>query len=254
MLFRTVYGQELESIYVYLQQRTAPVSKLEVINTFLPISTTKSLSTQNIEDAISFLVSSGLVTEKNNFLESIPTNKPFKLALLNNLRNLQTKGLDSSHPTDALFFTLLDELFTKPNLVVLDKLHSKANQLKCVKEVGGLSQEKVQAWKRVLEFLGLGLRVQSGFYAHLSLELLLMMLEEIQPYRMSLQEFFEDYLTSFIPCLNSTQDVSSWVAHSLIKLEQSHKIQLATLQDSPMKAYFMPQKFKLISYNGVQNA
>jgi hypothetical protein len=64
---------------------------------------------------------------------------------------------------DPIYTLLLDELFVKPDCLFVADVHTRANELRQVKEVGGLSREKTQAWQRVMGFLGVGRRVAGGF-------------------------------------------------------------------------------------------
>lgn len=64
MLFRTVYGPELEAIYQFIASSTTPLSRRAIHTAFIPPSETAKVSTQNVDDALSFLESAQLIEEE----------------------------------------------------------------------------------------------------------------------------------------------------------------------------------------------
>jgi len=248
MLFRTVYGQELEVIYQFIRGMDGGYHRQQIINTFIPTSQQVNLviSPQNVEDALSFLISGYLLEEVDNIFKAVSINVPFKLALLRNLRQLELGILASKHPLDRLFLTLLNELFVLPDELFADNLHTRANNLLGIKEQGGVSKEKIQAWKRVMEYLGLGYRVQSGYMFSISPAFMQDILLIMPDNSSTLQIFFEQFFSQYLPYLTRSGDAPQSIKEPLLYLSQLGFIQLTQLQDSPSKAYFQPHNLRFI--------
>ena len=122
--------------------------------------------------------------------------------------------------------------------------------MRALKQMGGLSQEKMQAWRRVMEFLGVGKRVGMGFYCSYSPTLLLEILNSRGPQQSSLQSFFETGLVTFLPFETSSHGAAHAVLEPLRSLALAGKISLISRQDSPSKAYFGEQRIQYIDYLG----
>src|SRR4051794_12937440 len=105
MLFRTVYGPELRVIYQYIRASTKPLTRAEIATVFVPkiITGEGSVSPQNVEDALSFLVSSYLLDLQDGNYSAVSTDLPFPLALLRNIREIERGVLAPRHPLDPQF-------------------------------------------------------------------------------------------------------------------------------------------------------
>ena len=153
MLFRTVYGPELEAIHTFVVQQstqgTVP-SRQDIHQAFIPISSDGKLGrTQNVDDALSFLKAAGLIIESQESKSTIyratdDASTTFRVRTLRAMRKLEAGHGRLTHPTDALYTLLLTELFVRPNRLFIKDLHSQANQLRQAREAGGLSKEKTQ--------------------------------------------------------------------------------------------------------------
>lgn len=248
MLFRTVYGPELKSLYQFICSAGEPLSRQHIIRAFTPTAKDdeNSPSPQNAEDALSFLVSSHLVDESDGAFVGNRIDQPFPLALLENLRAIERGTLQSRHPLDPQYSALLHHLFMSPDLLYSDNLHGRANSINEIKQLGGISKEKIQAWKRVMEYLGLGYRINRGFMCAIAPNLLLTIIDTLPEDQSTLQRFFEHTLDRFIPYLNSSGDVAQAIRQSLLYLAEVKQIKLSPLQDSPHKAYFQPDNLRQI--------
>lgn len=246
MLFRTVYGPELKSLYQYICNSAEPLSRQQIIRVFIPVAKDgeNSPSPQNAEDALSFLVSSHLIEDRDGFFVGNRINNPFSLALLENLRAIEHGTLQSNHPLDPQYSALLHHLFISPDLLYSDNLHGRANSIADIKKLGGISKEKIQAWKRVMEYLGLGYRINRGFMCTIDPDLLMTIIHTLPEPQTTLQRFFEDTLNRYLPYLNSSGDVAQAIRQSLLYLAESRQIELSPLQDSPHKAYFQPSNLR----------
>jgi hypothetical protein len=252
MLFRTVYGPELEAIYTYLAEANGSLSRQAIHQAFMPTYQGERLaSTQNIDDALSFLVAANLVEENGKFHITVDcSDLPFRLLALRQLQRLTKGEIQAKHKVDPLYMLILDELFIKPDRLFVTDVHAEANQVREVKEVGGLSREKLQAWKRVMTFLGVGQRIGNGFQCAYVPDLLLSILDCWSEGNGLLQSFFETRLVNFLPFETLTGDLAQAVSQPLLYLAAQRKITLAPRQDSPSKSYFGEQRFRYITQGG----
>ena len=216
-------------IYRYTQQDGA-ISREQLYSTYLP--QTASLhkgQTKNIEDAISYLKAARLIEgDKDSFTtqQSVDVSMPFAALLLRQFRQLELVSTQIPR-IDLLYITLLDQLYITPNQNWINDVHAATNQLELARQIGGISQEKIGAWKRVMEFLGLGYRMGSGFYCLYRPELLQAIIERWPLGEGTLQEFFERYLQSWLPCLTGRGEFAQPAASALEYLAQKGSIRPA---------------------------
>lgn len=252
MLFRTVYGPELEAIYRFIAEANDSPSRPTIYATFLlQRSNDRPVSTQNVDDALSFLESVGLVRDakRGGYHALGPfTDEPFRVKVLRQLRALELGLVEPVHPIDPLYGLLLTELFIRPNQLFVTDVHSEANKLRRVADVGGLSREKVQVWKRVMEFLGAGRRMLSGFMGVYSPSLVLEVLAQWPQTEGTLQSFLEEHFNRVLPFQTENGDLAHAVEQPLTYLESRGVISLTSLQDSPSKPYFGERRVKHIAY------
>lgn len=254
MLFRTVYGPELEAIYRAVAGAGDPQPRPRLHRAFLPQA--GAVSTQSVDDALAFLESLGLIAEVKGAFQAVggEAAEPVRLAILRRLRALELGQLAPRHPLDPLYMLLLSELFIGPDQLFVADVHGAANRLRPVSEAGGVSREKVQAWKRVMTFLGIGQRVASGFRCAYSPALLRLILEQWAEPEGSLQQFFEGHLTALLPYQTHQGELAQAVAAPLRYLHEEGAVQLAPQPDSPAKPYFGEQKFRRLSRGEVAYA
>ena len=249
MLIRTVYGPELAAIYSYLVQTNGRLSRHDIHQAFMPVCDDGPTgSTQNIDDALSFLVASGLVQEDTGFhAVSDDSRLPFRLLALAQLKSLSNGKITAQHEVDALYMLILDELFIKSDRVFVADVHAEANKLRRIKAAGGLSREKIQAWKRVMSFLGVGQRVETGFQCTYAPDLLLSILASWRNKDGLLQSFFESHLTRYLPFETEAGDLAQAIVQPLLYLAGQGRVALAPRQDSPSKPYFGKRQFRHIA-------
>lgn len=244
MLFVTVYGPELESLFWYIHrytQQEGSISREHLYSAYLPqTALTHKGQTKNIEDAISYLKAARLIEGDKDYFTTQPgvdMGMPFAALLLRQFRQLESIS-SQIPPIDFLYITLLEQLYITPNQSWISDVHAAANQLGLAQQIGGISQEKIGAWKRVMEFLGLGYRMGSGFYCLYRPELLQAILERWPLGEGTLQEFFERYLQFWLACLTGRGEVAQPAACALEYLAQKGSIDLHSKQDSPSRPYF----------------
>jgi hypothetical protein len=248
MLFRTVYGSELEAIYNFIAVTESPLFRQDIHAAFIPQAATL-LPTQSVDDALAFLESVYLIKEqKGYYLPINPNNEEtFRVKTLRQLRNLELGNLEPIQPIDSLYLLILTELFIQPNRLFVVDVHGEANRLRQVSAIGGLSREKVQAWKRVMEFLGVGQRVANGFRCAYSPQLLLEIITEWSETSNTLQLFFEEHFNNILSCHTVKGTLAQAVEVPLYYLNSLRLIALSSRQDSPSKPYFDEQKWRYIT-------
>ena len=251
MLFRTVYGPELEAIYSGIKCSATPLSKHEIHKLFLPsYRDRRKVSTQNIDDALSYLASAKLLNETDHGYFVAESDLPFKLHLLRNLRKMENKELQPNHEIDPMYILILDRLFIKPNQVFIDNLHSEVNQLREIRNLGGISKEKIQAWKRVMSYLGVGYRIGNGFQCSYNPNEMMTILTSWDERSGPLQTLFEDCLSVYLPYATDEGELSDPVANSLLYLEAAGKVKLSIRHDSPARPYFGEKRLRYIQITG----
>lgn len=248
MLFRTVYGPELEAIYVYIAQAGQsgnPVPRQEVLAAFVPRDPGGGFrSTQNLDDALSFLRSAKLIQGEGAYQAAERTEETFRTKLFCTLRRLELKQETSSPSLDCLYWSILTNLFIQPNCLFVQDVYGTVNSLREVSDLGGISREKVQAWKRVLEYLGLGRRAFGGFLCVYSPEIIWEILRHWAVAQATLQEFFEEYFGLMLPYARQDGDLADAVRLPLIDLADRGFIELFPLQDSPTRPYFGSNRWR----------
>src|SRR5438128_500416 len=123
MLFLTVYGPELESLFYYIHkytQREGSINSEQLYSAYVPQATlTHKGQTKNIYDAVKYLKAARLIEGDyvyNSVRLNLDMSMPFAALLLRQFRQLE---LISSQlpPIDLLYMTLLEHLYITPNLV-----------------------------------------------------------------------------------------------------------------------------------------
>lgn len=244
MLFLTVYGPELESIFTFIYKSTRmqiEVTREQIYEAYLPQSSKPSKGqTKNIEDALGFLKAAHLIQGDKLYSSCISETEamlPFPVLLLRQFRLLEQISLQLS-PLDLLYIRMLDCLFISPNQMWVSDLHTAVNQLDLAQQVGGVSQEKVGAWKRVMEFLGVGYRISNGFYCLYQPELINVIARQWTETEGDLQDFIERHLQQWIPCLTARSEIAFSTSYTLEHLVKNGSLSLFTKQDSPSRPYF----------------
>src|SRR5579885_877202 len=212
MLFLTVYGPELESVFLYIHKFTninIEVSREQIYEDYLPqILQPQKGQAKNIEDALGFLKAAHLIKGDASFTSCAQEEEaslPFAILLLRRFRQLELNP--SQLPLlDLLYIRMLDSLFINPNRMWIGDLHTAANQLDLAQQAGGVSKEKIGAWKRVMEFLGAGYRAGSGFYCLYRPELISTIAQQWTETEGTLQDFFERHMHYWIPCLTARSE------------------------------------------------
>lgn len=247
MLFRTVYGAELAAIYDFILRHTQTkdrVSLKDIYRFFVVGDNNSPRANHHVDDALSFLSSALLVDVDAGQVTAIVKTQDFRLQLLRNLRRLELGDVEPLHPLDPYYLYLLSEIFIKTGRQYVRDLHTEVNQLEPIVAAGGISREKVQVWKRVMTFLGIGYRAFNGFLCIYSPDLLMAILDEWPAKSDTLQAFFEDCVEQYVPTYTRIGELAPSLAASLHQLAIRDAIVLYPLQDSPSRAFFGPHQYK----------
>lgn len=251
MLFRPVYGPELEAIFGFITKAGEPVSREDIYQAFLPSQQEGiCVSTQGVDDALSFLAAAHLVKGNKRFWATPPnTYEPFQLLVLRQLQALAQGHLEPIHETDSLYLRLLDQLYIRPDHIFISDLHTAANRMRAVKRIGGLSQEKVRAWKRVMSFLGLGHRIGNGFQCALSPTLLLDIIDEWLTDETAIHAFIETSLSQYLPSQTQLGELAQSVQQAFLYLTNHGQLGMHTRQDSSSRPYFGQRQWRYMTHN-----
>jgi len=256
MLFRTVYGPELQALYNFIKNQNHlgyKPEKHQIYQSFIPQKKDFSFhSTQSIDDALHFLLSAKMIEEVDQgYWANEDGTYPFSVQLLKHLRCLETGKEPISHPLDPLFLSLITDLFINPDRLFLSDLHSAINHLPSVRDLGGLGREKIQAWMRVMEFLRVGRRVQGQFLCLYHPELILQIFEQSNITSGTLQDFFQRIFGEHLPFVRKDGDIPQSLSIPLLELQRRKFIFFTPLQDSPTRPYFGTLKYRGFTFTKV---
>lgn len=239
MLFSTVYGPELESIYLYLE-KFGPLNRKDIIQVFTGVDAGGKASPANVEDAISFLKSAGMIkvkSEKYQAQNKIFDSLDFKMNLIKQIKNLGK----SQSKLDPYFFKIMDLIFIKQNRLFQNDLHKTINSLELPLPC---SEEKINAWRRVLEYLGLGNRGFSGMVIQYDYELVNRIISQWDEVEGPLQHFLEQVFELYLPWSTFEGEISDALRLPLVRLVDQGTISLHAKQDLPCKSYFGQESIK----------
>lgn len=229
MLFETVYGPELERVHaaIIALANRGPVDRAAVFACLIPRGAAGER--KNVQDAISFLRSAGLL-QGHDILSAIEA-RPFRLALLRQIRRIQ---LDASAPSlDRGYLQIVEDLFVRPNRVFRRDVHAAANTAHTL----ALTQERLAAWARVLEFIGLGHRIEGGFQCVYAPDLLREILAAHATDEEEIEVVLRDMVELYLPARTADGDAALAAWTPLSYLAEVGEIRLSRLQDSPARRY-----------------
>lgn len=239
MLFKTVYGPELQSITEYIVQNS-PVTKEKLSHIFVPSINGEHRNTINLDDALAFLTSCHMIERNiNGKYESTLKNSTFHVQFLACLRRIQQDQTWRNHPLDGWFLDIIEHLYIQSDEAIHFGLHKKINALLLSEK---LSEEKINAWKRVLEFAGVGRRVYSGFLCTYHPHIITKIIEIWTETEGPIQVLLEEHLNRFLPWRTKTGEISRSLSLPLEYLHSKGLIKLSMKQDLPHRSYFRNQR------------
>jgi hypothetical protein len=246
VLFRTVYGAELEAIFKYIQFKQTTTLQ-EIADLFIVASAENAtVSNSSIDDALSFLLAADILRRQHEHysLSSDFGQQPFALIVLKQLARIAHSLQPSDHQLNPYFWLLLQDLFIQPNRLYVADVHAEANRLPAIAALGGISREKINAWKRVMEYLGLGYRAFGGFVLLYTPQLLYQIACLHVERSQSLQKFLEERVVQYLPCTDATGNLAEAVALPLLYLHEQGLIELHAIPDAPSRDYFGAKRYK----------
>jgi hypothetical protein len=244
MLFRLVCGPDLEEVWTFAE-RHGPQVPRGVVNHWLVQQQSGTESTTNIDEALTVLRTLRLVTGTDT-LSAAPIYEPFRLAVLRKMREFALAHAPGDHVLDSWYLRVLDVLFITPDVIFLADLHRQANRLN---PPAPLNDEKLNAWRRVLEWLGIGRRVGNGFVALYAPELMTCMLQTWGRTEGPLEEFLR-HVDQFLPCVADHTDLPQALLRPLAWLERAGHLELTHKQDAPYKAFSGQKRLNWVRVEG----
>ncbi|MEH7238849.1 hypothetical protein [Bacillus sp. JJ1562] len=230
-LFQICYGPEIGAILNTVQKYPG-IQKNNLIKNYQyqPEGNTSSL----VESVLNFLINLNFidVDKEKSIWPLVNDAKVTELTLVKRLNEIADNNPDPTDP-NYVFSTMYFHLFVKPNRMYIKDLYYETN---LVFDKLAISQEKVNAWKRIMEHIGLGYRVYGGFYALPHPKLFKSIVEEVEEWDGSLQLFFEEMIHPIIPCI-SNGTVFKGVLYCVLELGQKGVLELSKKQDLPYLSY-----------------
>lgn len=226
MLFQMCYGPEIESIYSTIHRHPGVTT-----------SELKEWFQYNLEGDISSLIEGTI-----NFLKDINFIKTQDKRLYSkveewNITNVLTElNLISTEEEEEslnyIFTRMYYELFIKSDELFIEDIYYETNLI----FNNSVGQEKINAWKRMMEFFGLGYRVYGGFYALPHPSLLIKIIEKYKGWEGPVQTFCQSHLSTIIPCEYKGR-IYKGVVYGLQNLHTEGVIQLQYKQDLPYTVF-----------------
>ncbi|WP_144553430.1 hypothetical protein [Bacillus sp. X1(2014)] len=242
-LFQICYGPEIGSILQTVQKNPG-IARSELIAKYQyqPEGDISSL----MDAALIFLMNLHFI--KLDELKHIWPLHHSEVKDFHYLQRLKEIAEESNNPADSnyIFSTMYYYLFVVPNQLYIKDLHYEAN-LKFDKLA--ISQEKVNAWKRMMEYFGLGYRVYGGFYALPQLNLMKSVVKEIGPWEGPLQLFFEKKINSIIPCVHNGS-VFNGMVFAVLNLGNDSILRLSKKQDLPYTSFGEKKEWNWVKIGG----
>lgn len=233
MLFETVYGPELERVHAAVRSLAdeGSMDRADIFACMVPHGAAGV--TKNVQDAIAFLRSAGLLVGHES-LHAVEA-QPFRLSLLRRLRSIQH---DPAAPAlDRLYLQLIEDLFVQPNRTFRRDMHAVANMAATLP----LTQERLAAWARVLEYFGLGHRIEGGFQCVYAPDILREIFRANPLDTCEIEYALREIVERYLPARTVQGDAATAVWIPLSYLAETGEIRFTTLQDSPARRYSAQQ-------------
>jgi hypothetical protein len=230
-LFQICYGPEIDSILNTIQNK--PGIKKEVLIKNYQYFEQGDISSL-VDAAINFLVELGFIQVQNS-KEIWPIKFEGQVSRLDIIKRLSELSNETMDPVDPnyIFSSMYYRLFVTPNRLFIKDLYYETN---LAYERLAISQEKINAWKRIMEYLGLGYRVYSGFYALPQYNLMKEVIKEIGKWEGPLHLFFERKIDPIIPCLTNG-GIYNGITFSILNLGETGMFTLSKKQDLPYLSF-----------------
>jgi hypothetical protein len=243
-LFQICYGPEINEVLQTVQKYQG-ISKEDLINKYQyhPEGDISSL----VDAALNFLVNLNFINIDNSKnIWAINEDAVNELSIIFRLKEISNQTDNLSDP-NYIFSSMYYQLFVVPNQMYLKDLYYEAN---VTFNKLAISQEKINAWKRIMEYLGLGYRVYGGFYALPHFNLINRLIQEIGSWEGPLQLFFEEKINPLVPCVHNGK-VFNGVLFSVINMYKVKMVKLSKKQDLPYSSYGEKKQWNWVEIGGV---
>ncbi|MGD6893740.1 hypothetical protein [Bacillus infantis] len=242
-LFQICYGPEITSIMETIQKHPG-ILKADLVRKY-QYHNQGDISSL-VEAALIFLLNLKFIqVSKKKELVPIFNEEIKEISFLKRLKELVDNAEDPEDP-NVIFSTLYSKLFVMRDELYLKDLYYEANLLF---EKMAISQEKINAWKRIMEYFGLGYRVYGGFYALPKLKILEDIIEEIGEWEGPLQVFFEEKINPIIPCVYNRK-VFKGMIYAVLNLHDQELLKLSKMQDLPYTSFGDKNEWNWIRIRG----
>ncbi len=228
MLFQMCYGPEVKSVYNVIRRNPGlTIDDLCQRFQYHPAGSIVSL----LQGVIVLLSDLDMIRVSDGYRVTVdePWN-PVKISY--KIFDLRHHVADSA--LDYAFTHIYEDLFVLPDQLFVPNLHVAVNMKY---EQLAIGEEKINAWKRMMEYFGLGYRLYSGFYAIPHLRLLTDIIGQVDHWDGPLHRFCEDVINPNLPCLTASRAVFSGTIFALTHLHRQGSIHLARQQDLPYPSY-----------------
>jgi hypothetical protein len=245
-LFQICYGPEIGEVLQTVQKYQG-ISKEDLINKYQyhPEGDISSL----VDAALNFLVNLNFINIDNSKnIWAINGDVVNELSIIFRLKEITDQSDNLSDP-NYIFSSMYYQLFVVPNQMYLKDLYYEAN---VTFNKLAISLEKVNAWKRIMEYLGLGYRVYGGFYALPHFNLMSRVIQEIGNWEGPMQLLFEEKINPIVPCVYNGKVFNGFL-FSVINMYKVKMIDLSKKQDLPYTSYGEKKQWNWVEIGGVQS-
>jgi hypothetical protein len=242
-LFQICYGPEIMAINNTIRLNPG-VTRMELVKDYQ--SNTDNDITSLIDAVINFLLNLKFIkVDKEKSLWSAHTECIEKIDYIVKLTEINNTLGDLSNQ-NFVFSRVFFDSFVIPNQLFIKDLYYITNL-----NYGrvSISHEKINAWKRIMEFFGLGYRMYGGFYALPQPKLMENIINRIGPWEGSLQQYFEKEINKYIPCVYNG-NIFNGIKYSLLNLNDNEKVSLLKKQDLPFSSFGENYEFNWIKVKG----
>lgn len=243
LLFQMCYGPEIKSIYNTILKK--PDITLVELRDLFQFDTSSDI-TSLVEGVLKFLQGVELIFVKEKRIRTKEEVEWDEILLLSKFNDITKDGIEINN-LDYVFTTMHYNLFVRQNKLFVKDLHYQTNLFY---ENVSISQEKINAWKRMMECFGLGYRCYGGFYALPHPNLIEKLISHNTNWEGPLQQFFEEKIHPILACVHNGV-IFNGVIYALLNFDGKGKIKLMKKQDLPYLAFGENRQWNWISIGGM---
>ncbi|WP_438447077.1 hypothetical protein [Gorillibacterium sp. sgz5001074] len=228
MLFQMCYGPEIRTIYECIQKGEA--NNIRDLKDKMQYQDDGDISSL-IESTIVFLKDLEFIEQREHSYHPMVPNWSTLHALL---KFRELAKVSEANSLNYIFASIYEEFFVKPNKLFISNIHYHVNSSFPKTMVG---HEKINAWKRIMEYFGIGRRAYAGFYALPQIELIIEIIRKIGPWEGGLHPYCEQFIDPILPCMTKDGKVFNGLLFGLVALSERGHIKVEMKQDLPFMSY-----------------